>query len=91
MTMPPFLFCGFICIYLGTEDSTSSLVPDNVESQPTLGRWEDKHVRLPIESYLKFKGLIGQGNNTKKGVFAKIADESNTHTDIKVTEEHCLS
>ena len=74
-----------ICIHLGTEDSTSTLVPDNVESQPTLGRWEDRHVCLLIESYLKFKVLIGQGNNTKKGVFDKIADEFNKHADIKVT------
>ena len=56
-----------ICIHLVTEDSTSTSVPDDVQSQPTLGRWEDRNVRLLIESYLKFKGLIGQGNKTKKG------------------------
>lgn len=43
-----------------------------------------------IEIYLKFKGLIGQGNNTKKGVFDKIADEFNKHADIKGTGEQCL-
>ena len=43
-----------------------------------------------IEIYLKFKGLIGQGNNTKKDVFDKIADEFNKHADIKGTGEQCL-
>ena len=38
----------------------------------------------------KFKGLIGQGNNTKKGAFDKIAAEFNKHADIKVTGEQCL-
>lgn len=79
-----------ICIHLGTEDSTSTLVADSVQSQPTLGQWEDRHVRLLIESYLKFKGLIGQGNNPKKGVFDKIAVEFNKRVDIKVTGEQCL-
>jgi hypothetical protein len=87
----PAIFILFnTCIYLVTEDSTTTSVPDNVQSQPTLGRWEDRHVRLLIESYLKFKGLIGQGNNTKKGVFDKIAVEFNKHADIKVTGEQCL-
>ena len=36
------------------------------------------------------KGLIGQGNNTKKGLFDKIAVEFNKHADIKVTGEQCL-
>ena len=62
-----------ICIHLVTADLTSTSVPDNVQSQPTLERWEDRHVRLLIESYLKLKDLIGQGNNTKKGLFDKIA------------------
>ena len=76
-----------ICIHLVTEDSTSTSVPDNVQSQPTLERWEDRHVRLLIESYLKLKGLIGQGNNTKKGPFGKIAVEFSKLADIKVTGE----
>jgi len=39
-------------------------------SQPsrTLERWEDKHVRLLIESYQKFKDLMGKANITKKSV-----------------------
>ncbi|CAH3196084.1 unnamed protein product, partial [Porites evermanni] len=57
--------------------------------QRTLERWEDKHVRLLIESYLQFKGLIGQAN-TKKSVFDKIAAEFNKHADIKVSGEQCL-
>lgn len=34
--------------------------------QRTLERWEDKHVRLLIESYLKFKGPI-EDNNKQTG------------------------
>ena len=50
------------------EGSTCSSLPEESDgltevqaSQPqrTLERWEDKHVRLLIESYLQFKGLIG--------------------------------
>ena len=79
--LPPLLFCLMslinICIHLVTEDSTSTSVAHNVQSQPTLERWEDRHVRLLIKSYLKLKDLIGQGNNTKKGLFDKIAVEFN--------------
>lgn len=80
------------------EGSTCSSLPEDSDgltevqaSQPqrTLERWEDKHVRLLIESYLQFKGLIGQAN-TKKSVFDKIAAEFNKHSDIKVSAEQCL-
>ncbi|CAH3194650.1 unnamed protein product [Porites evermanni] len=80
------------------EGSTCSSLPEESDgltevqaSQPqrTLERWEDKHVRLLIESYLQFKGLIGQAN-TKKSVFDKIAAEFNKHADIKVSGEQCL-
>ena len=59
------------------------------QPQRTLERWDDKHVRLSIESYLQFKGLIGQAN-TKKSVFDKIAAEFNKHVDIKVSGVQCL-
>ena len=71
------------------EGSTCSSLPVESDgltevqaSQPqrTLGRWEDKHVRLLIESYLQFKGLVGQAN-TKKSVFDKIAAEFNKHAE----------
>ena len=57
--------------------------------QRTLERWEEKHVRLLIESYLQFKGLIGQAN-TKKSVFDKIAAEFNKHADIKIIRRAVL-
>ena len=89
-----------ICMFtsLVMEGSTCSSLPEDSDgltevqaSQPqrTLERWEDKHVRLLIESYLQFKGLIGQAN-TKKSVFDKIAAEFNKHSDIKVSAEQCL-
>lgn len=80
------------------EGSTCSSLPGESDgltevqaSQPqrTLERWEEKHVRLLIESYLQFKGLIGQAN-TKKSVFDKIAAEFNKHADIKVSGAQCL-
>ena len=80
------------------EGSTCSSLPEESDgltevqaSQPqrTLERWDDKHVRLLIESYLQFKGLIGQAN-TKKSVFDKIAAEFNKHADIKVSGVQCL-
>ena len=80
------------------EGSTCSSLPEESDgltevqaSQPqrTLERWEDKHVRLLIESYLQFKGLIGQAN-TRKSVFDKMAAEFNKHADIKVSGEQCL-
>ena len=37
MKIPPILCCGFYLYSLGTEDSTSTLAPDSVQSQPTLG------------------------------------------------------
>ena len=79
-----------ICIHLGTEESTSTLVPANVKSQPTFRRWEDRHVRLLIERYLKFKGLIEQRNNTEKGVFDKLADDFNKHADVKSNKRAVL-
>ena len=78
------------------EGSTCSSLPEESDSltevqasQPQRTRWEDKHVRLLIESYLQFKGLIRQAN-TKKSVFDKIAAEFNKHADIKVSGEQCL-
>ena len=80
------------------EGSTCSSLPEESDgltevqaSQPqrTLERWDDKRVRLLIESYLQFKGLIGQAN-TKKSVFDKIAAEFNKHADIKVSGVQCL-
>lgn len=80
------------------EGSTCSSLPEESDgltevqaSQPqrTLERWEDKHVRLLIESYLQFKGLIGQAN-TKKSVFDKIAAEFNKHADIKIIRRAVL-
>ena len=42
--LPPFFILFNVCIHLVTEDSTSTSVPDDVQSQPTLGRWKDRHV-----------------------------------------------
>ena len=41
-------------------------------------------------SQLEFKGLVGQVNNTEKGVPDKIAVEFNKHVNIKLTGEQCV-
>ena len=66
--------------------------PDNVsaESHKSLERWEDRHVRLLISSYSKFKHLLGKGKTTKKEVFAKIATEFNSISEKRVTVDQCL-
>ena len=63
---------------------------DVAESPSVLERWEDRHVRLLTACYSKFKQLLGKGKTTKKGVFAKIADEFNLTSDMKVTAEQCI-
>lgn len=72
-------------------DSIVSL--DNVslsaESPKFLERWKDKHVRLLISLYSKFKKLL-KGKTTKKEVFSKIAAEFNSTSDLKVTAEQCI-
>ena len=55
-----------------------------------LERWEDKHVRLLIECYHKFKHLFGRAQQTKKKIFDQIAGEFNSQADIFVTGEQCL-
>ena len=52
--LPPFFILFNVCIHLVTEDSTSTSVPDDVQSQPTLGRWEDRHVRRCKKTARKF-------------------------------------
>ena len=66
--------------------------PDNVsaESHKLLERWEDRHVRLLISSYSKFKHHLGKGMTTKKEVFAKIATEFNSISEKQVTADQCL-
>ena len=60
--------------------------PDNVSAE----RWEDRHVRLLISSYSKFKHHLGKGKTTKKEVFAKIATEFNSISEKQVTADQCL-
>ena len=60
------------------------------ESPSLLERWEDRHVRLLMSCYSKFKHLLGKGKTTKKEVFAKIVIEFNTTSDKKVTVDQCI-
>ena len=56
----------------------------------SLEKWEDKHVRLLIESYLKHKDLFGKPQQSKKKVFEKIAEEFNRTSDVVVTGDQCF-
>ena len=93
MCLKLYMFMSFVedCSPVSGETSQIMYHPSPA-SQPsrTLERWEDKHVRLLIESYQKFKDLMGKANITKKSVFDKIAKEFNKHSDLRVTGEQCL-
>ena len=68
-------------------DSQCELNPTPSTSS-ALERWEDKHVRLLIGSYMKFKDEFGK--SSKKKIFEKIAQEFNLHSDLIVTVDQCL-
>ena len=51
---------------------TSSLMTD--QWSKILEKWEDQHVRLLIECYLKYKDQLGKPQQTKKKVFIKVAE-----------------
>ena len=59
---------------------TSSLTTD--QPSKILEKWEDQHVRLLIECYLKYKDQLGKPQQTKKKVFKKIAEEFNRTSDV---------
>jgi len=52
----------------------SSLASDDVSAESPvqyLQRWKDKHMRLLISCYSKFKNLLGHGKSTKKRSICK--------------------
>ena len=63
---------------------------DTSNKRRILEKWEDKHVRLLIESYLKYKDLFGKPQLSKKKVFDKIAEEFNRTSDVVVTGDQCF-
>ena len=62
---------------------------DTSNRRRSLEKCEDKHVRLLVESYLKYKDLFGKPQQTKKKVFEKIAEEFNRTSDVDVTGHQC--
>ena len=60
------------------------------ESPESLQKWDDKHVRLLIESYGQFKHLLKKGKTTKKDVFQKICNHFNETSEYKVTVDQCI-
>lgn len=67
---------------------TSTLTTD--QPSKILEKWEDKHVRLLIECYLKYKDQLGKPQQTKKKVFDKIAEEFNRVSDVVVSGDQCF-
>ena len=63
---------------------------DTSNRRRSLEKWEDKHVRLLVESYLKYKDLFGKPQQSKKKVFEKIAEEFNRTSDVVVTGDQCF-
>ena len=74
------------------QDLTPEVVsPENVSTESHKdGKSEDRHVRLLISSYSKFKHLFGKGKTTKKEVFVKIAMQFNSISEKRVTADQCL-
>jgi len=71
----------------------SSLASDDESAESPmqyLQRWEDKHVRLLISCYSKFKNLLGHGKTKKKEVFAQICTEFDSISEQQVTAEQSL-
>ena len=62
---------------------------DTSNRRRSLEKCEDKHVRLLVESYLKYKDLFGKPQQSKKKVFEKIAEEFNRTSDVDVTGDQC--
>lgn len=62
---------------------------DTSNRRRSLEKCEDKHVRLLVESYLKYKDLFGKPQQSKKKVFEKIAEEFNRTSDVDVTGHQC--
>lgn len=80
-----------ICVLLFQQAALSTSDDVSAESPVQhLQRWEDKHVRLLISCYSKFKNLLGHGKTTKKEVFAKTCTEFNSISEQKVTAEQCM-
>ena len=74
---------------ISTADS-QMMTPSLSTDQPsqTLEKWEDKHVCLLIECYLKYKDRLGKPQQTNKKVFEKIAEEFNHTSDVVVSGEN---
>ena len=61
------------------------------ESSESLLKWDDKHVRLLIESYGHIsKHILKKGTTTKKDVFQKICAHFNETSEYKVTVDQCI-
>lgn len=71
---------------ISTTDS-QKMTPSLSTDQPSqnLEKWEDKHVRLLIECYLKYKDQLGKPQQTKK-----IAEEFNRTSDVVVSGDQCF-
>ena len=67
---------------------TSSLMTD--QRSKILEKWEDQHVRLLIECYLKYKDQLGKPQQTKKKVFIKVAEEFHRISDVVVSGDQCF-
>ena len=51
--------------------SLSSMTTTSTSSTKALERWEDKHVRLPIASYMKFKDEFGKSHITQLSIWSE--------------------
>lgn len=89
---PRFLFavCDPYCFDSQCELNPQFIPTPSTSSARALERWEDKHVRLLIASYMKFKDDFRKSQQSKKKIFEKIAQEFNLHSELIVTADQCL-
>ena len=78
---------GFDCQY---EQNPQFIRTTSTSLAKALERWKDKHVRLRIANYVKFKDEFGKSQQPNKKMFEKMAQKFNLHSDLMVTANQCL-
>jgi len=71
-------------------DTVEFSFPAEEPSNNLLEKWDDKHVLLLIDCYMKYKDMFCKPQQTKKKVFEKIAEEFNRVSDVVVSGEQCF-
>ena len=71
-------------------DAVEFAFPAEEPSNNLLEKWDDKHVLLLTDCYMKYKDMFCKPQQTKKKVFEKIPEEFNRVSDAVVSGEQCF-